>query len=152
MTSIKSLCSLTLDLPPSCIEFWPSDSEYAVVGTYNLEKQTEQEQADAVQDEGQKKSQSRNGSLILVHVDGDNVYVAMSDVAGMLANNLQRDLPDPLDAFRDSGHSLYSKVPGRLDLWSVDVHWLDWHLSNFRVEREASCHIASADYPVLPRE
>jgi diphthamide biosynthesis protein 7 len=89
MTSIKSLCSLTLDLPPSCIEFWPSEPEYAVAGTYNLEKQTEQEQADAAQDEGQKKSQSRNGSLILVHVDGDNVYVAMSDVVGMLANNLQ---------------------------------------------------------------
>lgn len=88
MTSIKSLCSLTLDLPPSCIEFWPSDSEYAVIGTYNLEKQTEQEQPDAPQDEGQKKSQSRNGSLILVHVDGDNVYVTTAGVVFEFANYL----------------------------------------------------------------
>jgi hypothetical protein len=87
MTSIKSLCSLTLDLPPSCIEFWPSDSEYAIVGTYNLEKQTEQEQPDAAQDGEQKKSQSRNGSLILVHVDGDNVYVTMLDVVVGFANH-----------------------------------------------------------------
>jgi diphthamide biosynthesis protein 7 len=59
------------------------------VGTYNLEKQTEQEQPDAAQDEGQKKSQSRNGSLILVRVDGDNVYVVMVSVVLRFANKLQ---------------------------------------------------------------
>lgn len=76
MASINSLLTLTLDLPPSCIEFWPRNSQYAVVGTYNLEKEDGQGSglSDPAQHEGQKgKSQSRNGSLILVRVVGDSV-------------------------------------------------------------------------------
>lgn len=71
MTSIRSLTSFGLDLPPSCIEFFPLKTQLAVIGTYNLEKQDDKS-ADSQQS---KQSQQRNGSLILVRVDGDNVYV-----------------------------------------------------------------------------
>lgn len=73
MTSIKSLTSFGLDLPPSCIEFFPLKPELAVIGTYNLEKQDDDKSSDSQVES--KQSQQRNGSLILVRVDGDNVYV-----------------------------------------------------------------------------
>lgn len=73
MASINSLLTLTLDLPPSCIEFWSRDSQYAVVGTYNLEKEDGSGLSDPAQHEGQKKNQQRNGSLILVRVQDDTV-------------------------------------------------------------------------------
>ncbi|KAI0157062.1 hypothetical protein GGR52DRAFT_577064 [Hypoxylon sp. FL1284] len=66
--SITPLRSLTLDLPPSCIEFCSAHPDYFVVGTYNLQKEDSAAQ-DAVQDEEhqqtKKHTQSRNGSLIL---------------------------------------------------------------------------------------
>lgn len=74
MTSIQSLVSFKLDLPPSCIEFFPLNPQYAVVGTYNLQQQGEQEPSDGAH-VAQSKSQQRNGSLILIRVVGDNVYV-----------------------------------------------------------------------------
>ena len=67
MQSVQHLQSLILDLPPSCVEFCPRDPQYAVVGTYNLEKPDEEQPAT---NEG-PKSQLRNGSLILVRVAGD---------------------------------------------------------------------------------
>ena len=70
MTSIESVKSLVLELPPSCVEFSPLAPQYAVVGTYNLEKQHADETA-AQSDEA--KGQTRNGSLILIHVDNDDV-------------------------------------------------------------------------------
>lgn len=73
MAAIDSLQTLTLDLPPSCIEFWSRDTRYAVVGTYNLEKEDGQGLSDPAQHEGPKKSQQRNGSLILVRVRDDTV-------------------------------------------------------------------------------
>ena len=73
MASINSLLTLTLDLPPSCIEFWSRDSQYAVVGTYNLEKEDGSGLSDPAQHEGQKKNQQRNGSLVLVRVQDDTV-------------------------------------------------------------------------------
>jgi hypothetical protein len=74
MPSIEHLQSLTLEFPPSCIEFCPKDSQYAVIGTYNLEISGAEENAGG-DDGGQKKSQQRNGSLILVRVSGSSVYV-----------------------------------------------------------------------------
>lgn len=79
MTSIKSLVSFKLDLPPSCIEFFPLNPQYAVIGTYNLQKQGEQEPSDGAHGV-QGKSQQRNGSLILVRIVGDNVYVLMMPI------------------------------------------------------------------------
>jgi diphthamide biosynthesis protein 7 len=75
MTSIHSLTSFKLDLSPSCIEFFPLKPEFAVIGTYNLEKQTEEETSEIVPEKELSKTQQRNGSLILVRVDGNNVYV-----------------------------------------------------------------------------
>ena len=77
MSSIQSLTSFKLDLPPSCIEFFPLNPEYAVIGTYNLEKPEEEESAGSAPHDGKvsKKNQQRNGSLILVRIQGDNVYV-----------------------------------------------------------------------------
>ena len=71
MTSIKSLTSFKLDLPPSCIEFFPLKPEFAVIGTYNLEKSTSEDSSKPK--EASKTPQQRNGSLILIRVDGDNV-------------------------------------------------------------------------------
>lgn len=73
MSSIKSLTSFRLDLPPSCIEFFPLNPQYAVIGTYNLEKAEEEESAGSAPHDGHVKNQQRNGSLILVRVVGDNV-------------------------------------------------------------------------------
>jgi len=77
MSSIKSLTSFKLDLPPSCIEFFPLNPQYAIIGTYNLEKSDDKEAAGSAPQDGKvsAKNQQRNGSLILVQVDGDNVYV-----------------------------------------------------------------------------
>lgn len=40
MSKISSVYSTVLEHPPSCIEFWPADPNYFVVGTYRLEKVT----------------------------------------------------------------------------------------------------------------
>ncbi|CAA9959759.1 hypothetical protein PTMSG1_03167 [Pyrenophora teres f. maculata] len=77
MSTIRSLTSFKLDLPPSCIEFFPLNPEYAVIGTYNLEKSDEKESAGSAPHDGKvsAKNQQRNGSLILVRVDRDNVNI-----------------------------------------------------------------------------
>ena len=73
MASIQSLTSFKLDLPPSCIEFFPLNPQFAVIGTYMLEKPDEKESAGSAPHDGNVKGQQRNGSLILVRVNGDNV-------------------------------------------------------------------------------
>lgn len=67
MSTIAHLKSLKLDLPPCCIEFWPQDEQYAVVGTYYLETE------EPVEGVVKPISQRRNGSLILLQVENDNV-------------------------------------------------------------------------------
>jgi diphthamide biosynthesis protein 7 len=80
MTSINSVKSLILDLPPSCIEFCPVARDYFVVGTYFLEKKEQNVNVeDAAEDEEQKSEdvdktpQTRTGSLILFKVEGDEM-------------------------------------------------------------------------------
>ncbi|KAF2490082.1 WD40 repeat-like protein [Lophium mytilinum] len=68
MASVASIDSLVLDLPPSCVEFWPLDPEYAVVGTYNLEQSNDSEEKT---ESATERPQSRNGSLILIHSSAD---------------------------------------------------------------------------------
>ncbi|KAI1411518.1 hypothetical protein F5Y13DRAFT_55283 [Hypoxylon sp. FL1857] len=68
--SIKPLRSLTLDLPPSCVEFCPGHPDYFVVGTYNLQKQTDTDadvatEDDEEQQQRRKAIQTRDGSLVL---------------------------------------------------------------------------------------
>jgi diphthamide biosynthesis protein 7 len=79
MPSIQHLQSITLDLPPSCIEFCPTDPQYAVVGTYNLEKEEGDQPFEPTEEDGQPKSQQRNGSLILIKFNGDEVYALWND-------------------------------------------------------------------------
>ncbi|THV83113.1 WD40 repeat-like protein [Aureobasidium pullulans] len=81
MTSINSIQSLILDLPPSCIEFCPVARDYFVVGTYFLEKKeqeataedTTENNSDEESEDVEKKPQTRTGSLILFKIDGDKV-------------------------------------------------------------------------------
>ncbi|TGJ84000.1 hypothetical protein E0Z10_g4783 [Xylaria hypoxylon] len=69
--NIASSRSLVLDLPPSCIEFCPAHPDHFIIGTYNLEKdEPTTVDKDDVSDnedghETVKKSQSRNGSLVV---------------------------------------------------------------------------------------
>ncbi|KAK7992294.1 hypothetical protein PG988_001088 [Apiospora saccharicola] len=79
---ISSRKSLTLDLPPSCIEFCPASPQHFVVGTYNLQKEEapaedgnagsdDDADADATQ-VATRQGQNRNGSLIVFQLDYDN--------------------------------------------------------------------------------
>ncbi|PNP37175.1 hypothetical protein TGAMA5MH_10970 [Trichoderma gamsii] len=83
LTPIASLRSLILDLPPSCAEFCPAHPEYLVVGTYNLQKddQAEATTSDA-QEEGDApaapKPQSRNGSLVVLKLQGDDISIVQT--------------------------------------------------------------------------
>ncbi|KAF5677233.1 WD repeat-containing protein [Fusarium heterosporum] len=71
---ISSKVSLILDLPPSCVQFCPTHPDLCVVGTYNLEKNEEDVQAnhqDPDNDEAAtatKTPQSRNGSLLVYRI------------------------------------------------------------------------------------
>ncbi|RSM12911.1 hypothetical protein CEP52_002247 [Fusarium oligoseptatum] len=72
---VSSKVSLTLDLPPSCIQFCPAHPEFFVVGTYNLQKDDTQE-AQEEDDESvaaAKTPQSRNGSLLVFKLNGSEL-------------------------------------------------------------------------------
>jgi diphthine methyl ester acylhydrolase len=73
--SISSGTSLVLDLPPSCIEVSVAHPDYFLVGTYNLVKEgpgnEDTAEASVSNDEPPaKKTQYRNGSLIVFKVKG----------------------------------------------------------------------------------
>ncbi|KAI8300753.1 Protein MSN5 [Colletotrichum sp. SAR11_59] len=74
-SSVASTQTLTLDLPPSCIEWCPSHPTYLVVGTYNLIK--DGPGYTALEDNGAltgKKLQNRSGSLIIFRLDNGAVH------------------------------------------------------------------------------
>jgi diphthamide biosynthesis protein 7 len=77
--AIVSTLSVTLDLPPSCIQFCPAHPDYFVVGTYHLEQgQRTKEDGISKQDEDEKsgndrKPQSRNGSLLVFQINGERL-------------------------------------------------------------------------------
>ena len=80
--AIASTASVTLDLPPSAVQFCNKHPEYFVVGTYFLEK-TEPAGSNTNEDgeevaEPSKKPQSRNGSLLVFKVQGDKLSVLPS--------------------------------------------------------------------------
>lgn len=58
--NIKSIHSQTLDLPPSCIQFCPSQPGIFCVGTYYLHPKQEQEQ----EPKGMPRSTTMGPSLI----------------------------------------------------------------------------------------
>ncbi|KAI5854086.1 hypothetical protein GGS23DRAFT_608320 [Durotheca rogersii] len=75
--SLTSLRSLTLDLPPSCIEFCPAHADYFIVGTYNLENPETPDAAappapgdDEEPPRKEKRIQARNGSLVVFRLTG----------------------------------------------------------------------------------
>jgi diphthine methyl ester acylhydrolase len=78
---LRSKVSITLDLPPSCVQFCPAHPQYFVVGTYNLERGDEAARPDPEDETIQaenleaKKPQSRNGSLVLFRTDGETMFV-----------------------------------------------------------------------------
>jgi len=78
---IASLCSLELDLPPSCVEFCPMFPSYFLVGTYYLQKEESSTPAQATDtDDGSQgppaKAQKRNGSILIYEVVDNNMYVS----------------------------------------------------------------------------
>ncbi len=70
MTSISSVKSLELPIPPSCVAFSQTHVDIFVVGTYNLEKAKDAGHGDDGPIE--PKPQDRSGSLILYKLkDGE---------------------------------------------------------------------------------
>lgn len=68
-TRIVSQRSLTLELPPSSLEFSPLQPSYFLVGTYNLQK-GEEEGGEAEPSVGPQK---RNGSIVVYEIEGREV-------------------------------------------------------------------------------
>ncbi|KAH7212421.1 hypothetical protein DER44DRAFT_822351 [Fusarium oxysporum] len=80
---VSSKVSLTLDLPPSCIQFCNLHPNLFVVGTYNLERNGDaQKETDNNDDTdtatATKTPQSRNGSLLVFNVIGDDFHLVQT--------------------------------------------------------------------------
>ncbi|EME81522.1 uncharacterized protein MYCFIDRAFT_119031, partial [Pseudocercospora fijiensis CIRAD86] len=86
MAQVDAVCSLTLDLPPSCIAFCPNQSNFFVVGTYYLhgkEQQGDVREANNAEPPSEdpkntppsagESAQKRTGSLILFQLEQDNI-------------------------------------------------------------------------------
>lgn len=63
---LESIQALTLDLPPSCLQFCRKYPSFFVTGTYNLQR--EEGGPGEVEDSSEKKAQSRNGSLLVFSI------------------------------------------------------------------------------------
>jgi diphthamide biosynthesis protein 7 len=81
-TEISSIHSLRLELPPCAVEFSPANPEYFVVGTYDLQREepdqveteaTEETGNDDLSSAGQKRTQNRNGSLMVFRVEDNTM-------------------------------------------------------------------------------
>lgn len=78
-TTIASSRTLTLDLPPSCIEFCPAHPAYFVIGTYNLQQESGQEPPVDEADDHLRvdgvavKKQNRDGSLVVFRLDNSKM-------------------------------------------------------------------------------
>ncbi|KAF7545654.1 hypothetical protein G7Z17_g9005 [Cylindrodendrum hubeiense] len=77
---VSSKVSLTLDLPPSCIQFCPAHPELFVVGTYNLERDETAGQTNGGEEEGSaaKTPQNRDGSLLVFRIDGTELTLVQT--------------------------------------------------------------------------
>lgn len=69
MTSIHSLKTLELPIPPSCVAFSPATTQYFIVGTYLLERDEDAEANKTADPAAQKRS----GSLILFRLVEDEM-------------------------------------------------------------------------------
>ncbi|KAF1973871.1 hypothetical protein BU23DRAFT_126117 [Bimuria novae-zelandiae CBS 107.79] len=68
MEDIDQFETLTLDLRPDVVKFWPKNDQYAVVGTYMLLEDEPSESEEPI-------SQTRVGSLNLVQVGNDGMQI-----------------------------------------------------------------------------
>ena len=73
MTTISSLTSLTLDVPPSCIAFCPTQPETFVVGTYNLVAKGGPDDYSRNTTTAELSAQKRSGSLKTFQLEGDTM-------------------------------------------------------------------------------
>ncbi|KAF2772547.1 hypothetical protein EJ03DRAFT_187499 [Teratosphaeria nubilosa] len=90
MTSLNSIYSERLDLPPSCVAFCPTSPECFVVGTYFLHPKHEQKNAvsDAVDGPNSTaagagsddEAQKRSGSLILYRLTDDHIVHSATEL------------------------------------------------------------------------
>ncbi|KPM40177.1 hypothetical protein AK830_g6367 [Neonectria ditissima] len=78
---VSSKVSLTLDLPPSCIQFCPAHPELFIVGTYNLQRDESAGQIEGGNDEdvlAAKTPQNRNGSLMVFRIRGTELTLVQT--------------------------------------------------------------------------
>ncbi|EHK23257.1 uncharacterized protein TRIVIDRAFT_36914 [Trichoderma virens Gv29-8] len=152
LTPIASLRSLVLDLPPSCAEFCPAHPEYLVVGTYNLQKDdTEPKPAQEEAENGDSaasKPQNRNGSLVVLKVEGDDVSIVQTVMqpSALLDLRFYQDVPEyqnvlavvsstgtlamfKFDPLRDASAPLQHLATSRCEDLDDDVLFLqcNWH-------------------------
>lgn len=77
MATLSSIRSLTLDLPPSCIQFCPGKPHLFVVGTYFLHaapsSEVEASTSPNEKIEARKAVQKRTGSLVLYELSPENI-------------------------------------------------------------------------------
>jgi len=74
---IKSLQTVFLEKPPCCMELCPANSDYFIVGTYNLQinadnakdaDTTELSALDAPKADAEPSEQQRDGSLVVYRI------------------------------------------------------------------------------------
>lgn len=77
MTSVSSNKSLTLDLPPSCIQICPTVFDHFVIGTYFLRPKDQADDGNEVDTTDAtappSTAQKRSGSLIIYKFDSDEL-------------------------------------------------------------------------------
>lgn len=77
MATLSSIRTLTLDLPPSCIQFCPGKPHLFVVGTYFLHTPPSSDvEASASLNgkiEARQAAQKRTGSLVLYELSPENI-------------------------------------------------------------------------------
>jgi len=73
MTSISSLTSITLDVPPSCIAFCPTQPDNFVVGTYNLVAKGGPDDYSKNATTAEVSAQKRSGTLEIFQLEGDTM-------------------------------------------------------------------------------
>lgn len=107
---INSFQSMTLDLPPSCVEICPRYPSYFLVGTYYLEtseaegKHTEKDNdGDDIEVEA-KQPQSKSGSIIVFELKDGKAYVSRLQLslwkhANGSHSHLKQTVPQPSAVF-----------------------------------------------------
>ncbi|KXJ90697.1 WD40-repeat-containing domain protein [Microdochium bolleyi] len=128
-TPIASLRSLTLDLPPSCIEFCLAHPAYFVVGTYNLQKEEglepPVEEAEHNSEGGAAvRKQSRDGSIIVFRLD--NSELANTQVvkypSAILDLHFHPGQPDVLAVVSSTGTLSFFRLSKAGQLTEIKTH------------------------------